>query len=78
MTLEIAQTPTNAPETGHRAAPPAIAQPEFRLTPPAAARTQMGVTKRNGTREPVDVSKIVRAVTRCCEGLSTVDPMRVA
>ncbi|MGH8149089.1 MAG: ribonucleoside-diphosphate reductase subunit alpha [Steroidobacteraceae bacterium] len=38
----------------------------------------MAVTKRNGTREPVDVSKIVRAVMRCCEGLATVDPMRVA
>jgi ribonucleoside-diphosphate reductase alpha chain len=38
----------------------------------------MAVTKRSGEREPVDVNKIVRAVTRCCEGLSDVDPMRVA
>jgi len=38
----------------------------------------MRVTKRNGAREPVDVNKIVRAVTRSCDGLADVDPMRVA
>ncbi|SDE09862.1 ribonucleoside-diphosphate reductase subunit alpha [Aquimonas voraii] len=38
----------------------------------------MCVTKRSGRREPVDLDKIVRAVTRCCEGLHSVDPMRVA
>ncbi|WP_220481078.1 ribonucleoside-diphosphate reductase subunit alpha [Lysobacter penaei] len=38
----------------------------------------MTVTKRNGRREPVDLNKIVRAVTRCTEGLYSVDPMRVA
>jgi ribonucleoside-diphosphate reductase alpha chain len=38
----------------------------------------MRVTKRNGEHEAVDVNKIVRAVTRCAEGLNTVDPMRVA
>ena len=53
-------------------------QAGFRLTAPATARTQMRVTKRNGEREAVDVNKIVRAVTRCCEGLHDVDPMRVA
>src|ERR1700733_5652486 len=53
-------------------------QASFRLTQPSAARNPMGVTKRNGSREPVDVNKIVRAVTRCCEGLHDVDPMRVA
>ncbi len=53
-------------------------QAAFRLTPPPAARTQMAVTKRSGARELVDVNKIVRAVTRCCEGLTDVDPMRVA
>src|SRR5690606_23125524 len=31
-----------------------------------------------GEHEPVDVNKIVRAVTRCCEDLDSVDPMRVA
>jgi ribonucleoside-diphosphate reductase alpha chain len=53
-------------------------QPGFKLTAPPAARTQMRVTKRSGDREAVDVNKIVRAVMRCCEGLSAVDPMRVA
>jgi ribonucleoside-diphosphate reductase alpha chain len=53
-------------------------QPSFDLTAPPAARTQMRVTKRNGAREPVDVNKIVRAVGRCAEGLTAVDPMRVA
>ncbi|WP_261370207.1 ribonucleoside-diphosphate reductase subunit alpha [Lysobacter antibioticus] len=38
----------------------------------------MSVTKRSGRREPVDLNKIVRAVTRCGEGLYSVDPMRVA
>jgi ribonucleoside-diphosphate reductase alpha chain len=38
----------------------------------------MAVTKRSGEREAVDVNKIVRAVTRCCDGLADVDPMRVA
>lgn len=53
-------------------------QPSFKLTSPPAARTQMRVTKRSGEHEPVDVNKIVRAVARCCDGLSAVDPMRVA
>lgn len=41
-------------------------------------RTTMRVTKRNGQREPVDVNKIVRAVSRCCVGLDEVDALRVA
>jgi ribonucleoside-diphosphate reductase alpha chain len=44
----------------------------------AYPRTTMRVTKRNGGTEPVDVNKIVRAVSRCCVGLSDVDPLRVA
>jgi len=54
------------------------AQPAFTLNPPQAARTPMRVTKRSGSHEPIDVNKIVRAVTRCCEGIPDVDPMRVA
>ena len=38
----------------------------------------MRVRKRDGSLEPVDVNKIVRAVSRCCAGLEGVDPMRVA
>jgi ribonucleoside-diphosphate reductase alpha chain len=38
----------------------------------------MGVTKRNGRSEAVDLNKIVRAISRCAVGLSDVDPMRIA
>jgi ribonucleoside-diphosphate reductase alpha chain len=38
----------------------------------------MHVRKRNGALEPVDVSKIVRAVQRSAHGLSHVDAIRVA
>jgi ribonucleoside-diphosphate reductase alpha chain len=58
--------------------PSVPAQTDFRLTPPQSARTAMAVTKRSGESEPVDVNKIVRAVSRCCEGLNEVDAMRVA
>ncbi|WP_437927801.1 ribonucleoside-diphosphate reductase subunit alpha [Sorangium sp. So ce291] len=40
--------------------------------------TTMRVKKRNGSSEPVDVNKIVRAVSRCCAALSDVDALRVA
>lgn len=49
--------------------------PDFPLP---EAVPQMQVRKRNGSFEPVDVNKIVRAVQRSCSGLSHVDPMRVA
>jgi ribonucleoside-diphosphate reductase alpha chain len=54
------------------------AQPAFDLIAPQAARNPMRVTKRSGQHEPIDVNKIVRAVTRCCEGIADVDPMRIA
>jgi ribonucleoside-diphosphate reductase alpha chain len=38
----------------------------------------MRVRKRDGSLEPVDVNKIVRAVERCAEGLTGVDALRVA
>lgn len=43
-----------------------------------SAPTTMRVRKRNGSLEPVDVNKIVRAVGRCCQGLPQVDAIRVA
>jgi ribonucleoside-diphosphate reductase alpha chain len=55
----------------------AASQSAFELIPPPG-RNPMCVTKRNGSRELVDVNKIVRAVARCCEGLVDADPMRVA
>ncbi|MEO8361586.1 MAG: ribonucleoside-diphosphate reductase subunit alpha [Vicinamibacteria bacterium] len=45
---------------------------------PTVVSTHMKVRKRNGAFEPVDVNKIVRAIGRCCNGLTQVDPMRVA
>ena len=57
-----------------------ITVPAARYDSPDEARTQttMRVRKRNGSTEPVDVNKIVRAVNRCCTGLADVDAMRVA
>jgi ribonucleoside-diphosphate reductase alpha chain len=75
MTLNVAQDRASSLSI---APAPSPDQSAFRLTAPAAPRTQMTVTKRSGERERVDVNKIVRAVTRCCDGLADVDPMRVA
>ncbi len=44
----------------------------------AGVQTTMRVKKRNGSSEPVDVNKIVRAVSRSCVGLPDVDALRVA
>lgn len=44
----------------------------------AYPQTTMRVKKRNGSTEPVDVNKIVRAVNRSCVDLSDVDALRVA
>jgi ribonucleoside-diphosphate reductase alpha chain len=41
-------------------------------------QTTMRVAKRNGTFEPVDINKIVRAISRCCYNLPSVDAMRIA
>ncbi|HEX4334378.1 MAG TPA: ribonucleoside-diphosphate reductase subunit alpha [Polyangiaceae bacterium] len=41
-------------------------------------QSTMRVKKRNGTSEPVDINKIVRAVNRSCLGLTNVDALRVA
>ncbi len=38
----------------------------------------MRVTKRNGHHEPVDINKIVRAISRCTPNLPHVDVMRIA
>ncbi len=48
------------------------------LSTPGHTRTTMQVRKRNGDSEPVDVTKIVRAVDRVAHDLPDVDPMRVA
>src|SRR5204863_5838513 len=41
-------------------------------------QTSMQVKKRNGSLEPVDINKIVRAISRCTTGLPNVDVMRIA
>lgn len=40
--------------------------------------TTMRVRKRNGSFEPVDINKIVKAVSRCCYNLKSVDALRIA
>lgn len=40
--------------------------------------TRMSVRKRDGSSEPVDVARITQAVERHADGLSAVDPLRVA
>jgi len=47
-------------------------------TSPIIEEAGMHVRKRNGSLEPVDVNKIVRAVQRCSAGLAHVDPLKVA
>ncbi|SET61470.1 ribonucleoside-diphosphate reductase alpha chain [Stigmatella erecta] len=57
------------------------AVPPLAPSSPAASEqgpTMMRVRKRNGSSEPVDLNKIVRAVGRCCSGLTRVDALRVS
>jgi ribonucleoside-diphosphate reductase alpha chain len=44
----------------------------------SAPHTTMRVRKRSGAWEAVNLDKIVRAVNRCCGGLTNVDALRVA
>jgi ribonucleoside-diphosphate reductase alpha chain len=46
--------------------------------PEENTQTTMRVTKRNGSPEPVDVNKIVRAISRCTPNLPNVDVLRIA
>ncbi|SDF42364.1 ribonucleoside-diphosphate reductase alpha chain [Lentzea fradiae] len=48
------------------------------MTAVGTVATTMRVKKRDGSLEPVDLDKIVRAVERCTSGLHDVDPLRVA
>ncbi len=42
------------------------------------AQTTMRVTKRSGASEPVDINKIVKAISRCTYNLPNVDVLRIA
>lgn len=60
-----------------------IAQPETAptqdiRTDEAYPKPTMRLRKRTGFTEPVDVTKIVHAVDRCCAGLADIDPLRIA
>ncbi len=44
----------------------------------AYPHSTMRVKKRNGSSEPVDLNKIVRAINRSCVGLPDVDALRIA
>ena len=73
---------TSAP-TGAATEAAAGAPPEPEPAGPAEPSTatashDMQVRKRNGKLEPVDVTKIVKAVERSSEGLTGVVPLRVA
>ena len=65
---------TTATTKNNGAAPARARTPSDEVYP----QTTMRVRKRNGSAEPVDVNKIVRAVGRSCVGLSEVDALRVA
>jgi ribonucleoside-diphosphate reductase alpha chain len=71
------ETETEAKQ-GNGAALPHPATERRAQADDAYPQTTMRVRKRNGSSEPVDVNKIVRAVNRCCVALSDVDAMRVA
>ncbi|HWL88755.1 MAG TPA: ribonucleotide reductase N-terminal alpha domain-containing protein, partial [Polyangiaceae bacterium] len=55
-----------------------VAPARARSSAEVFSSSSMRVKKRNGSSEPVDVNKIVRAVGRCAIGLSDVDAFRVA
>ena len=82
MRFETRNHPT--PATPEAAAVQADAEPEAQTTPPASNENdadggiRMQVRKRSGELENVDLNKIVRAVSRCANGLSDIDPIRVA
>jgi ribonucleoside-diphosphate reductase alpha chain len=63
---------------GNGQAPLTASVPSVRPVAEGAPQTSMRVTKRDGSSEPVDVNKIVRAVSRSCAGLADVDALRVA
>src|SRR5262245_43700834 len=66
-------------ETSSIAVPQSHSEPVVpRSAEDVLPQTTMRVKKRNGSSEPVDVNKIVRAVNRCCVGLPDVDALRVA
>ncbi|MBZ4419002.1 ribonucleoside-diphosphate reductase subunit alpha [Myxococcus sp. RHSTA-1-4] len=73
-----ANLPVPPVTNGHPVASASPAPVVSEAPPAEFTSTTMRVRKRNGSTEPVDLNKIVRAVGRCCVGLPRVDVMRVA
>jgi ribonucleoside-diphosphate reductase alpha chain len=73
----VALTHESVSTIGTGAAGGGVEGEEIRLDD-EAFQTRMRVRKRDGSLVPVDVTKIVGRVERCAEGLTGVDPMRVA
>ena len=71
--LSESVTRITSPTATSEAAPPQDIPPDETYP-----QQTMRVKKRNGSTEPVDVTKIVRAVDRCCAGLSDIEPLRIA
>ncbi|MCP3100020.1 ribonucleoside-diphosphate reductase subunit alpha [Myxococcus sp. K15C18031901] len=84
MNFETPVKPSSAPmpvppaTNGHPVPAASVTPVAPEATSSEFAPTTMRVRKRNGTAEPVDLNKIVRAVGKSCVGLSRVDVMRVA
>ena len=70
--------PIVPPEEGSRPSTKPRYLPDGEPESGSVPATSMRVTKRSGRTEPVDLNKIVRAVSRCASGLADVDPMRIA
>jgi len=78
-TPDAALTPKARKDQPATAAPgPASSSPPHAAGGGSTDAPGMRVQKRNGSLEAVDLNKIVRAVSRCAEGLSGVDSMRIA
>jgi ribonucleoside-diphosphate reductase alpha chain len=69
---------TESVTSANDARPPRLSSGHPEPEDEAGPQTTMRVRKRNGAFEAVDVNKIVRAVGRCCVGLTEVDSLRVA
>ena len=66
--VEKMANPVATPETG---------PPQDIPTHDICPQWTMRVRTRTGSTEPVDVATIVRAVDRCCAGLSAINPFRI-
>ena len=67
--VENMASPVATPEAG---------PPQGIPTHDTCPQRTMQVRTRTGSTEPADVATIVRAVDRCCAGLSAIDPFRIA